>query len=112
MGFELYRSDENRHIFLIDGEIRALPDDIITQLTWSLLPRCVKVNSPAALPFKTGERLPVFVDGQLTVWERFETAAECYLTPVGQMPLIRDVQYGLYEDDAGYYIIQPISKGS
>jgi hypothetical protein len=109
MGFELYRSDLNRHIFRIDGEIAVLPSSLLTELSWSPLPRCLTVHSPAALPFKTGEQMRAFVGDQLTFWERFETAAECYISPVGQMPLLPGQRYGLYIDDQGEHVIQELN---
>src|SRR5262249_19170669 len=46
MIFEVYRSLTNRHIFVIDGELPRLAHDMLTELSFGMLPRCLAVASP------------------------------------------------------------------
>jgi hypothetical protein len=106
--FEIFRSRNNRHIFAIDGELPRSTPGILTELSFGLLPRCLRVASPAALAFGGSERVPIFVDGQVTYWERFQTATGVYLTPVGSMPLTPGRKYALVRGADGRHAIRPL----
>jgi hypothetical protein len=108
MVFEIFRSVSNRHIFLIDGEPPRVMHDILTELSFGLLPRCLAVGSPATLTFGTGVRIPIFVDDQLTYWERFQSATGVYLTPIGAMPINPGQKYVLVKMENGDYAIRPV----
>jgi hypothetical protein len=109
--FEIFRSETtNRHIFAIDGSLPLSAEEIVSELTFSLIPRCLTVRSPAALDFRRGERVSILVEGQVTFWERFDTATECYLSPVGGLPLKRGQRYALLRTDSGEHAIQPMPE--
>jgi hypothetical protein len=107
MVFEVFRSESNRHIFAIDGTIPGMVSDVLTELSFGLLPRCLTVGSPAALNVTVDGHIPIFVDDQLTYWERFHTATGVYLTPVGIMPLSPGQKYVLLRAENGQYAIRP-----
>ncbi len=110
MVFEIYRSPtSNRHIFSIDGNLPVVAQDILTELSFGLLPRLLTVKSPAALDFQHGERVAVFIGEQVTYWERFDTATECYITPVRSMPIQPGQRYALARKDEGDYVIRPLN---
>lgn len=110
MVFEIFRSPtSNRHIFAIDGNLPVLAHDILTELAFGLLPRLLTVKSPAALDFRHGERVTIFIDEQATYWERFDTATECYITPVRSMPITPGQRYALVRKDEGSYAIRPLA---
>lgn len=110
MVFEIYRSTSNRHIFAIDGEPPRLSHNVLTELSFGLLPRCLAVASPAALGFNTGVRVPILVEDQITYWERFQTATGVYLTPVGSMPINPGQKYALVQIESGQYAIRALTK--
>lgn len=111
MVFEIFRSTtSNRHIFAIDGELPNHADDVLSELSFGLLPRLLAVSSPAALNFLPGEQQAVFIDNQVTYWERFDTATSCYLTPVGNMPIKPGSTYALVRTDAGQLAIRQIRQ--
>lgn len=107
MVFEIFRAQSNRHIFVIDGEPPKLTHDMLSELSFALLPRCLTVASPAALNFGVGEKIGIFIDDQLTFWERFQTATAVYLTPVGAMPIRRGQRYALARMANGHLTIRP-----
>jgi hypothetical protein len=110
MVFEIYRSDLNRYVFSIDGELPQLAHDVITLLEFDrLLPRFLTVASPAKLNFQIGQRLPIFINEQLTEWERVDIQTTCYITPVGRMPLAPGHKYALVQTAAGQYAIRPVA---
>ena len=110
MVFELYRSELNRYVFSIDGELPRLAHEVVTLLEFDrVLPRFLTVASPAALDFKIGQRVPIFNNEQLTEWERVDIQTTCYFTPVGRMPLAQGQKYALVQTEAGQYAIRPIA---
>lgn len=108
MVFEIFRSEMNKYIFAIDGEIPRISNDVVTYLEVdSLLSNFLVVSSPAALDFQKGVKVPMFVDDQMTEWERVDIQTNCYLTPVGRMPLHRGRKYALFRHQEGHYTIRP-----
>ena len=110
MVFEIFRSELNRHIFSIDGELPRLEHGILTELSFGFLPRCLTVSAPAALDFRSGEKVPIFIGDQVTHWERFDTATECYLSPIGSMPIKPGQKYALLRMDNGHYSMRPLGS--
>lgn len=110
MVFEIFRSIDNRHIFVIDGEPPRLAQSFLSELSFGLLPRCLTVSSPAALPVAPGETFAVEINEQLTYWERFQTATGVYLSPVGLMPISPGQKYALFRSENGRYAIRPLDR--
>lgn len=110
MTFEIYRSEQsNKHIFAINGELPALSQDVLSELSFGLVPRCLSVKSPARLDFEPGERVSILVDGQMTFWERFDTANQCFVTPIGTMPIKQGRKYALVRMENQQYAITTIN---
>lgn len=110
MVFEIFRSLNNRHIFVIDGEPPRLAQSVLSELSFGLLPRCLSVSSPAALPVGPGETFPVLIEDQITYWERFQTATGVYLSPLGSMPISPGKKYALLRTESGQYAIRVHGK--
>ena len=110
MVFEIFRSILNKTIFVIDGEPPKLAQNFLSELTFGILPRCLKVNSPAALPVQPGVKFRVLIDGQITYWERFHTATDVYLTPLGNLPIHPGQRYALFQSESGDYAIRPLTR--
>ena len=105
MAIEIFRSELNQTIFVIDGKLPVVEQNFLSDLSIGILPRCMMLSSPAALSVEPGERFPIVIDEQVTYWERFDTATAVYLTPVGN-PLIESGQkYRLYQSDNGMYVM-------
>jgi len=110
MVFEIFRSILNRTIFVIDGEPPKLAQNFLSELSFGLLPRCLMLSSPAALPVEPGVRFRILVDDQITYWERFHTATGVYLTPVGSLPIRPGRRYALIRSEGGEYVIRPHAR--
>jgi hypothetical protein len=108
MTFEIFRSVSNRSVYAIDGELPETSVAVLTELKFSQLSRLLLVQSPAALTFAVGEKIPISIDDQITFWERFDTATECYLSPLGQMPIEPGRRYGLIRLDNGQHAISEL----
>lgn len=106
--FEIFRSNKNKHIFKVDGELPRLAADALTDCKVDpVLPRFLKIASPAALDFGTGKIITIVVGEKLTDWERINTADQCYLAPLGRMLLQKGLQYILLKiEDGRYQIIE------
>lgn len=111
MVFEVFRSVLNKMIFAIDGQPPKLSQSFLSELSFSLLPRCLVLGSPAALPVEPGVQFRIMVDGQVTYWERFHTATRVYLTPVGSLPIRPGRRYALMQSESGDYAIRPLPGG-
>ena len=110
MVFEIFRSVLNKTIFVIDGEPPKLAQNFLSELSFGLLPRCLMLSSPAALPVESGVRFRILVDDQITYWERFHTATGVYLTPVGTLPIRSGRRYALIRSESGEYVIRPLAR--
>ena len=111
MVFEVFRSVLNKMIFVIDGRPPQLSQSFLSELSFGLLPRCLMVGSPAALAVESGVSFRILVDGQITYWERFQTATRVYLTPVGNLPIQPGRKYALTRSEGGDYAIRPLAGG-
>ena len=110
MVFEIFRSRQNRNIFVIDGEPPKIAQNFLSELSFGLLPRCLTLSSPANLSVNPGVKIPVLVEGQITYWERFNTATDAYLTPIGNLPIYPGKKYALIREESGEYAIRPLIK--
>ena len=110
MVFEIFRSVLNKTIFVIDGEPPRLAQSFLSELSFGLLPRCLTLSSPAALPVEPGVRFRILIDGQITYWERFHTATGVYLTPVGNLPIHPGRRYALFLSESREYAIRPLAR--
>ena len=107
MAIEIFRSEFNQTIFVIDGNLPAVEQNFLSDLSSiEMLPRCWKLSSPAALSVEPGERFPIVIGEQVTFWERFNTATAVYLTPVGNPPIESGQKYRLYQSDSGMYVMR------
>ena len=107
MAIEIFRSELNQTIFVIDGSLPAVKENFLSDLSSNaMLPRCWKLSSPAALSVEQGERFSIVIGEQVTFWERFHTATAVYLTPVGNPPIESGRKYQLYQCDNGMYSIR------
>ena len=112
MAIEIYRSNLNKTILVVDGQPPAISHSFLSELTFAMLPRCLLVKSPGALRVEPGVRFPISVDGQITYWERFHTSTGDYLTPVGSLPITPKGRYALVQSEDCEYAIRPIyTKG-
>ena len=110
MVFEIFRSRQNRNIFVIDGEPPRIAQNFLSELSFGMLPRCLTLSSPANVPVDPGVRFPVLVEGQMTYWERFNTATDAYLTPIGSLPIHPGKKYALIREESGEYVIRSLIK--
>ena len=109
MAIEIFRSELNQTIFVIDGKPPAVEQNFLSDLSEiKMLPRFWTLSSPAALSIEPGERFPIVIDEQVTYWERFDTATAVYLTPVGNPPIESGQTYRLYRSDNGMYVMRTI----
>lgn len=108
MAIEIFRSELNQTIFVIDGKLPAVEQNFLSDISIGNLPRCLTLSSPAALSIKPGERFPIVIDEQVTYWERFDTATTVYLTPVGNPSIESGQKYRLYQSDNGMYVMRTI----
>ena len=111
MVFEVFRSVLNKTIFVVDGQPPPLSQNVLSELSFGLLPRCLMLGSPAALSVEPGVRFRIVVEGQVTYWERFHTATRVYLTPIGNLPIRPGRRYALIQSEGGDYAIRPLAGG-
>ena len=69
---EIFRSELNKTIYIIDGKLPALKQNFVSELSpVRFLPRQLVLSSPAALSVEIGKPFPIMIEGQITYWERF-----------------------------------------
>ena len=110
MVFEIFRSVLNKTIFVIDGEPPKLAQNFLSELSFGLLPRCLMLKFSCSASRGTRRTVPILIDEQDYLLERFHTATEVYLTPVGTLPISPGRKYALIRSDSGEYVIRPLAR--
>lgn len=109
MVFEIYRSQQNRHIFRIDGELPRLAYGVVSHCRLDdVIPRALIVSSPAALGSPAGRSLEILIDDQVTVWQRVDTKTHCYLMASHRVTLERGRWYALLRSEGDRLRIESI----
>ena len=100
---ELFRSSRNQHILRINGDYPAGTDVSIlsTCRLDDMIPRLLRIDSPAALGMTSGESVEIRLDGRLTIWSRLDSAKEVWLAPSGRNPLVAKCDYVIVRDLEG-----------
>jgi hypothetical protein len=99
---EIFRSDLNRYALRLNGDQPDPPRDALSICRRdSMLPRLLRVDSPAALPFAHGDRVTIEVEGEATEWVRTDTASCVYVGPIRGVPLPRARTLALEQREDG-----------
>jgi len=98
---EIFRSSRNEHILRVNGESPAsTPDHVLTTCRLDpLIPRLLKVDSPALLAARGGNNFLIHFAGGVTEWERFGSSDTVWLCPVSRNPLTTNVNYQIVVDE-------------
>ena len=100
--FEIFRSDRNHHIFRVNGEQPQALVGIVSLCSLDpILPRLLKVDSPACLGIKHNERVSIRYGNTVCEWDRTDTKTDVWLSPVSANPLSPKVRYELVRRDDG-----------
>lgn len=108
IAFRIYRSVSNRRIFSINGEIYARSEEAISELSHSVIPRCLLVDSPAKIPVGPGEQMCILVNNKVTYWERIDTATDVLLMSGSKYSLAKSRRYVLTQNARNQYSIEPV----
>jgi hypothetical protein len=97
---KVFRSDQNRDIFVIDGNLPDHVGDCLSDIIAVRgLPSMFRIVSPGALPQPCENKFLIQVDGRTTTWSLMETAKDWFLSPVDVR--LTGLSYSLYADDDG-----------
>lgn len=98
MSIEMFRSERLRYVLAVDGGLPHRANDLITHATFDpLLPRFLKVHSPATLEIAKGGSLDAFWEDRLTTWKRLDIENDCFLRASGPIRLVAGVRYSLLQ---------------
>ena len=107
---EIYRSDKNSYIIRVNGDRPQHSGHHLSECCFDpLIPRFLRIQSPATLPFGPGQKICLYHDGLLTDWERVDCRDQVWLTPVKANPLRKEMAYVLIQRDDG--AIEIVEKG-
>ncbi|HUV04638.1 MAG TPA: hypothetical protein VMX94_05975 [Armatimonadota bacterium] len=94
--FEVFRSEKNHHIFRVNGEQPRRLAGVVSLCSLDpLMPRLLKVDSPACLGVEPNTRVLIRYRNQVCEWERMDSQTDVWLSPVASNPLTRRVRYEL-----------------
>lgn len=112
IAIELFRSERLRFILAVDGGLPERASGLVTHATHDpLLPRFLKVHSPAGLNLGHGERLEAMWEGSLTAWSRVNIENDCFLRSHSPVKLRGGVQYSLVtHEEAGFVWVSRVLK--
>ncbi len=100
---EVFRSGRNEHILRINGDYpTANAEEVVSTCRLDeMMPRLLRVDSPADLRIAPGERLSIGFGGGFTDWERVDSADQVWLFPVKRHPLSAGKSYVILRDSHG-----------
>ena len=100
---EIFRSDDNQHIFRVNGTNPiSLRQDIVSDCHSDItIPRLVVIDSPASLGISSGDRIEIEFEGGITEWERIDSKDTVWLSPIKRNPLDYADNYQLIRDESG-----------
>lgn len=106
--FEVFRSQRNEYLFRVNGDQPAILTDVVSSCRFDrVLPRLLRLESPSALNVGPRETLNIYVDSQLTVWQRIDAQDCVWLSPIGPNPLTPGLDYDLLRREDGAFIFRP-----
>jgi hypothetical protein len=101
LSIEVFRSDKNRELLVIDGDLPPSREDFLSRcrLNQNFL-NFLEVDSPAALP--SDDPVRISYEGFITDWSVIESADKVWLRPLRQPPFGSGVrEFELVKDGAG-----------
>lgn len=105
---EIFRSDQNKHVFRVNGDYPKLSEEFITDCHFDpLLPRFMNIDSPASLSVKPGEYITLLYENCVTVWQRIDCIDRVWLSPKSLNPLSKKQKYTINKQNDGTYAITP-----
>ena len=105
---EVFRSDQNSHIYRMNGDYPRLSDDILTLCYLDpVLPGSLVISSPATLQLGPSKVLNLRIGGLVTEWVIRESSDTSWLMPVGISPSLKRGKYAILKDQGGQLILQP-----
>jgi hypothetical protein len=95
--FEVFRSDENKYLFRVNGEHPIGATEKISHCKIDqLVNRWLLLSDPIGLRVRANEDIQIEYDGLTTVWRRFDITDKVWLhTPFGPNPLSDRFEYHL-----------------
>jgi hypothetical protein len=107
--FQVFRSQMNRYVYRVNGEFPAENNEIVSTCRCWEIHRFLKIDSPAHLGIKNGERVTLFHESGAIEWERMDIADAALLHAVRDHPLDKKVVYEIVRQGDGKLSIQ-VSK--
>ncbi len=93
---EMFRSDRNRHLFVVDGKSFGQPEGFVSSC-WldPTIPRLLVVESPAAIGVSPNTPIKIWYRGGVTEWWRMDAQDRVWLNPKFSNPLSAETTYQL-----------------
>jgi hypothetical protein len=101
VALNVFRSDKNRDIFVLDGDLPDSPLDCLTQLSPTKIDRMFRVHSPAPLREHGSRSVTILVNDQATIWTIMPTSTDCFAFSPLEVELVPNRSYGIYETEDG-----------
>ncbi|MBK8207226.1 MAG: hypothetical protein IPK87_10645 [Planctomycetes bacterium] len=101
---ELFQAQNNQYILRMNGDYpRLMPEEIVTYCEVDpVLPRSLRLASPAALKLGDGDEVRLLMNGCPTRWKALASKDRVWLFPTGRCPLnVRQP----------YYVIKSLASG-
>jgi hypothetical protein len=109
--FEVFRSGHGRQVFRLNGEQPLIPSEMISFCEFDrLLPKFLRVLSPASLPASDGDILQILYQEQVTLWKRVDASDAVWLVPLGPNPLTPGGPYQIILAESGDLSISSTKK--
>jgi len=100
--FEIFRSDRNAHVFLIDGFIPGREVEFVSLCSFDpFIPNFLHIASPASLGIAENEIQEISYGDYISDWKRIDSGGTVWLAPIGPNPLPHSHKYGLMHHDDG-----------
>lgn len=111
--FEIFQSDDNEHLFRVNGEHPVGPAEVISVCKFDdLMNRWLLVESPAALRVPHQGKITIIFNDHVTEWMRWAASKKVWLYTSGPNPLPEPYDYELTRRGDGQFMFRQIQKNT
>jgi hypothetical protein len=109
--FELFRAEDDKEIFRVNGEYPTLISDNICACSFHpIIPRYLQIHEPNLLNFPLGMKIKLRYNNCITEWIRVDADGKVWLQPAGRNPLNPKLNYQLYRQSDKTLVLRSSKK--
>lgn len=104
--FELFRSDDNRDLFRVNGDYPCVLVEKLSSCTFHpIVPRLLGIDEPSQLEIARYGNVKLLFNNCVTEWRRIDEGDRMWLTCADRNPLNLQHRYSIYRQNDGQLVL-------